>query len=121
MVITIQPGVTEMLRSERGETPVLLVRGEPGGTLATALRAAAPDIEELAPERFPAEVDDLIQVPGGYLLLAVLGATTPPSARATVAGLLAQRMEHLLAPHRARHHGSAIPASPASRSPGQPD
>jgi hypothetical protein len=92
-MIRIQPGVTEMLRSEQGESPTLFVRGEPGDTLAAALRAAMPDIENLAPERFPAEVDDLILVPGGYLLLAVLGAVTPPSSRATVPGLLARRME----------------------------
>lgn len=92
-MIKIQPGVTRMLRSEQGETPTLFVRGESGETLAAALRAAVPDIEELAPERFPAEVDEPILVPGGYLLLAVLGAAIPPSARATVPGLLAQRME----------------------------
>lgn len=93
MVITIQPGVIEMLRSDRGETPMLLVRGEPGETLAAALRAAVPDIEGLAPAHFPAEVDDPVPVPGGYLILARLGAPTRPSARAAIPGLLAQRME----------------------------
>jgi hypothetical protein len=92
-MITIQPGVTEMLRSEQGETPLLLVRGEPGQTLATALRAAVPDIEDLVPEGFTAEVDGPVLVPGGYLLSAELGSATPESARATVPGLLARRME----------------------------
>jgi hypothetical protein len=93
VAIKIQPDVTGMLRSERGETPMLLVRGEAGERLATALRAAGPDIEALAPEHFPAEVEDPVQIPGGYLLLARFGAPTPPSARATVPGLLARRME----------------------------
>jgi hypothetical protein len=94
-MITIQPGVTEMLRSERGEeAAILLVRGEPGETLAAALRAAAADIEELAPEHSPAEVDDPVLVPGGYLLVVQFGEPpTPPSARATIPGLLARRME----------------------------
>jgi hypothetical protein len=94
LMITIQPGVTEMLRSERTEeAAILLVRGEPGQILATALRAAAADIEELGFEHSPGEVDDPVLVPGGYLLVVQFGADTPPSARATVPGLLAQRME----------------------------
>lgn len=92
-MIKVQPGVPEMLRSERGEFPLLLVRGEPGEMLAAALRAALPDIEDLVPERFPAEVDNPVLVPGGYLLSAELGAPTPPSARAAIPGLLARRME----------------------------